>query len=82
MKKQGSRLKVVAKSLSWACVSGVIIGATVYVETYNIRAAFVSALISALIKTPVYSAHEVIFDRVWHRKDRKKEHPGGLRIAA
>lgn len=63
--------KTIAKSISWAVVSGIIIGITAYVETANLKAAFVTALVSALLKTPIYSLHEL----AWGKGSKKKAAP-------
>ncbi len=61
---------VFLKTLSWAFVSGIIIGTTTYVETKNIQAALVTALVASTLKTPIYSLHEMVWNRV---KGKKKE---------
>lgn len=69
------------KSISWAIVSGVIIGVTAYAETRSLKAAGITALVSALLKTPVYGLHEL----AWGGKKKKKQEPCGrceIRIAA
>lgn len=65
-------MRTILKSLSWAFVSGIIIGTTAYAETSSLKAACVTALVSALLKTPVYSLHEL----VWNGKAK-----AGLRVA-
>lgn len=70
MKHEKSRAKVIVKSLSWAVVSGLIIFTTALVETGMYKAALITALVSALLKTPFYSVHEVAFDALWHRKQK------------
>jgi uncharacterized membrane protein len=52
-------------------VSGIIIFTTAYIETGMYKAALITALVSALLKTPFYSVHEVAFDAVWHRRKDK-----------
>lgn len=56
-------MRVILKSLSWAVVSGLIIGTTAYLGTGCIRGAIVTAIVSALLKTPAYTVHELIWDR-------------------
>jgi uncharacterized membrane protein len=71
MAATGNKVKVVFKSLSWAVVSGIIIGVTAYTQSNSYKLAFITALVSVCLKTPFYSAHEVAFDAFWHRKDKK-----------
>jgi len=59
-----------AKTLSWAVVSAIIIGTTTYVETTNVQAALVTALVASMLKTPVYHVHEMAWNRI---KKQKKE---------
>jgi uncharacterized membrane protein len=66
------RIKLVIKSFSWGIVSGIIIGTIAYLTTKNLAGASITALASACIKTPFYSAHEVIFERVWNRRAKRK----------
>lgn len=61
---------VLLKTLSWAFVSGIIIGTTTYCETGCIRAALVTALVASTLKTPVYSLHEMAWNRLKHKKER------------
>lgn len=47
-----------AKTLSWAILSGLLIYGSVYYETSNHWASFVAAFIAVALKTPFYTAHE------------------------
>lgn len=75
MAKHKSKGMVIAKTLSWAAVSGAIIFTTALVETGMWKAAFVTALVSALLKTPVYSIHEVLWNRRDQTEPKKAERP-------
>lgn len=74
------------KTVSWAVVSGVLIGTTAYVETGSVRAALVTALVSASLKTPIYTIHEMAWKRLKGKPKPAPEAPTEevepLRIAA
>ena len=59
------------KVISWAFVSATIIGTTTYVETSSLRAAAITALVAASLKTPIYSLHEIIWNRIRRRQQVK-----------
>lgn len=52
------------KTLSWAVLSGILIGTTAYVETGSIKAAFVTALVASMLKTPLYTIHEMAWGKL------------------
>jgi uncharacterized membrane protein len=51
------------KTASWALVSGVLIFGTAYYETRMVWASFMAALFAVLLKTPVYTLHDMIWER-------------------
>lgn len=63
-------MKTFYKSLSWALVSGVIIGSSAYMESGSLRIAFMTALLASLLKTPFYSLHECLWNMDWRRRTR------------
>lgn len=59
--------KTGVKTFSWLIVSGLLIFAAAYVETRNPYLSFMMAFWAFALKTPVYSLHEVLFERWWNR---------------
>jgi uncharacterized membrane protein len=65
-------MKTVYKSLSWAVVSGIIIGTTAFIECGSLKTALVTALVASLLKTPFYSVHECMWNWDWKRNERTR----------
>jgi uncharacterized membrane protein len=57
--------KTIIKSISWAVVSGLLIFTSSYIATGLFNASLMAAFMASLVKTPVYAAHEPIFERVY-----------------
>lgn len=64
-------MKVLAKTLSWAVVSGMLIFGSAYISTGLIRESLTAAFFACLLKTPVYAAHEPAFEWAYKRFKRK-----------
>ena len=60
--------KTTVKTVSWVIVSGLVIFVAAYTETRMPVASFMTAFWACLLKTPFYSVHEVVFERLWHGK--------------
>ena len=67
-------MKVLAKSISWAVVSGALIFGSAYASTGLVVESLTAAFFACLLKTPVYAAHEPLFERgyKWAVKKRRK----------
>lgn len=61
-------MKNLAKTLSWATVSGLLIVGTTWAGTGKLGVAVVTATTAVALKTPLYSLHEY----VWGLLSRKK----------
>jgi uncharacterized membrane protein len=65
-------MKTATKTFSWLIVSGILIFCTTGLSTGNWWGAFISALSACVIKTPVYSIHETLFESLWERKKKNE----------
>jgi uncharacterized membrane protein len=59
--------KTGVKTLSWLIVSGLLICGAAYYETHDLSKSLLTAFWACALKTPVYSLHEALFERWWHR---------------
>jgi uncharacterized membrane protein len=64
--------KTTVKTFSWLVVSFLLIFAADYVVTRHFWESVLAAFGACALKTPFYSAHEVVFERAWNRA-RKSE---------
>jgi len=60
---EGARMTTLLKTLTWALVSGVLIGGAAYWETRNVWVAFVTAVWAVSLKTPAYTVHEWLWNK-------------------
>lgn len=60
------------KTVSWLCVSGVLIALTAWFESGSLMVGLMTAFWASLIKTPVYSLHESLWGKIIF-KDKPKE---------
>lgn len=73
--------KTLIKTVSWALVSGVLIFGSAYSATGLVRESLLAACFASLLKTPVYAAHEPLFERIYKRftkgQNESREHQPG-----
>jgi len=54
----------IVKTISWMFTSASLVGTIAFVESGSIKSAAITALVAASLKTPMYTLHEVLWNRI------------------
>lgn len=58
-------IKNLTKTISWMICSIFIIGTSAYIFGANLQESIMTGIIASVAKTPFFSIHEFIFERMW-----------------
>ena len=68
MSNKQSVIKNFSKTISWMICSIFIIGISAYIFGANLQEATMTGIIASISKTPFFSIHEYIFEKLWRNQ--------------
>ena len=63
-----SAIKNFSKTISWMICSIFIIGISAFIFGAEIKESIMTGIIASISKTPFFSIHEYIFEKLWRNK--------------